>query len=79
MYYEGMSPDEIANERNLSIQTIYTHLFKANIIDPHDILSDYQYDQSYTFWLNSRVDMILEVYGDIGVAAFYYIKNNNLY
>lgn len=79
MYYEGMSPDEIANERNLSIQTIYTHLFKANIIDPHDILSNYQYDQSYTFWLNSRVDMILEVYGDIGVAAFYYIKNNNLY
>lgn len=78
LYNDGLTPKEIAIERNLKVQTIYSHLFMADIVDPHEILSEYQYDQSYTFWANGDGAMISEVYGDEGYAAFYYIKSNHL-
>lgn len=79
MYYQGLSPEDIAEERELSTQTIYNHLFKANIIEPRDVLSRHEYDDAFVLWENSQVDVIKEIYGPQGVAAFYYIRNNQLY
>lgn len=79
MYNEGLSPEQIAEARGLTFQTIHTHLFKAGIVDPRDILSEYEYNDAYILWENSKVDVVLEIYGHAGVAAFYFIRNNQLY
>jgi hypothetical protein len=79
MYDEGLSPEQIAEERGLTYQTIHNHLFKAGVVDPRDILSEHEYNDAYILWENSQVDVILEIYGHAGVAAFYFIRNNQLY
>ena len=68
---------KVAQTRGLTEGTIYNHLFSTETLDPHDYISDHEYERAVRIYEEGHEHpaAMLDEFLDIaGKAAFYYLR-----